>query len=249
MTFHESYLLPNWPAPPWVKAASTTRLGGVSSAPFDTLNMGASGDEPEAVKNNVSRIVELLNMPEAPRRAKQIHGKTVVLGETVDKNSPPEADALYTSQANVVCSVLCADCVPILVCDKSGAEVAAIHAGWRGLVRGVVFEAIERFNAKSLDLMAWIGPAIGFRVYEVGEEVYTSFVDINSNNAQCFRPSPNKRWLLDLNAVARLQLQECGVESVYSENLCTYGDPERFFSYRRQGKCGHMASMIWCEPT
>lgn len=250
---HHSPLLqhlirPDWPAPEIVQAASTTRLGGVSKAPFDTFNLGYHpGDAHGNVTINRKRLAEALALPDEPVWLKQVHGNTAIDAASVKEPAKIEADASVARQAGVVCAVMTADCLPVLLCSQEGTEVAAIHAGWRGLARGVIAAAVTALDTAPQRLMAWLGPAIGPQVYEVGHEVRDCFLALDGNNAGCFQPSPAGRWLADLQALARRQLAALGITAIYSDKHCTYTHHERFFSYRRDGSSGRMASLIWIE--
>jgi len=234
---------PDWPAPPHVRAACTTRRGGVSRSPYESLNLGDHvGDDPAAVDENRARLAAALDLPEQPHWLKQVHGCAVA-----EAAAGPgcEADAVYADRPDQLCAVLTADCLPLLLCDRDGREVAAVHAGWRGLAGGVIEAAVARMAAAPGDLLAWLGPAIGPDAFEVGDEVRAAFVAQNPASADAFRPSPTGRWLADIYRLARLRLAACGLESVHGGTHCTYSEPERFFSYRRDGATGRMASLVW----
>ncbi|MGM0594012.1 MAG: peptidoglycan editing factor PgeF [Pseudomonadota bacterium] len=234
---------PPWPAPPNVHAAVTTRSGGVSLPPFDSLNLGDHvGDDPAAVAENRRRLVESLALPSEPRWLNQVHGTCAV--EVAEIKTPCEADASISHQPGVVCAVLTADCLPVLLCDRQGSVVAAAHAGWRGLVNGVVESTVAKLGAGD-ELLAFLGPAIGPKVFEVGEEVRQAFIDENPAAAGAFTPSPAGRWLADIYALARQRLRRAGVDAIYGGEHCTYTEAERFYSYRRDGVTGRMASLIW----
>ncbi len=239
---------PQWPAPANIRAYMTTRIGGVSQPPFSSLNLGDHvGDDSSAVSHNRALLQEALSLPSEPYWLKQTHSHNVV---TIDATSTRhEGDASYTSELNRVCAVLTADCLPLLITNRAGDEVAAVHAGWRGLVDGVVESAIARFNTTPSDLLVWMGAAIGANAFEVGEEVYTSFVKLHSQTRDAFTPSRQNadKWFADIYQLARIRLESIGVESIYGGDLCTYSDDQRFYSYRRDGICGRMASLIWID--
>jgi YfiH family protein len=172
-----------------------------------------------------------------------VHGKHLLRVESV--GGIVEADGSWSTIAGTVCAVLTADCLPMLFCDSAGSRVAAVHAGWRGLHRGIISAAVETLSVPARDLLVWLGPAIGADAFEVGQEVYDSFVRINPANSTAFRPRDDPHWLCDIYALARIELQALGVESVYGGNFCTSSDAERFYSYRRDGITGRMASLIW----
>lgn len=245
MVDEQLFIFPDWPAPAQVRAVSTTRLGGVSLSPYDSLNLGAHvGDNPAAVAANRQRLRRLLGLPTEPAWLNQVHGNTVV---AVERHADPavEADAVYTGEPGRVCVVMTADCLPVLLCDRAGTGVAAIHAGWRGLRAGVIEAALARMACPPEQLLAWLGPAIGPKRFEVGEEVRQAFLSLDRENAACFRPSITGRWLADIYALARRQLHTLGVSAVYGGDWCTFTDSQRFFSYRRDGCTGRMASLIW----
>lgn len=262
-------VLPDWPAPARVHAATTTRAGGVSPAPWDSLNLGMStGDDPARVAENHRRLAAALELPTAPCWLRQVHGNRVVKldegaavpardrhpgqrsgtgtsGRDVD---PPEADAAWTDRPGAVCAVLTADCLPVVLCTRSGDAVAAVHCGWRGLAAGVLTAAIRAMPGDPGNLLAWLGPAIGPEVYEVGPEVRRAFSARHEDTAQAFRPA--SRWnhfLCDLYAIAHLELDAAGVHDVHGGGFCTHRDAGRFYSYRRDGETGRMATVVWVE--
>jgi YfiH family protein len=232
----------DWPAPASVVAGTTTRLGGVSTGVFESLNLGAHvGDDPAAVAENRGRFVTMCDLPGEPDWLTQVHGVTVsVVGDA----DAAKADAAITRDAATVVAVLTADCLPLLLCAGSGDEVAAIHGGWRGLAAGVVAATVSRMATAPGALMAWLGPAISQSAFEVGDEVRQAFVDLEASASECFEPNERGRWQADLYGLARLQLRAAGVVAVYGGEYCTYRDPGRFFSYRRDGQCGRVASFI-----
>ncbi len=243
----QGWIEADWPAPPGVRAGVTTRLGGVSTAPFDSLNLGDHvGDDGAAVAANRALLEQRLGLPGAPCWLRQVHGTAVV--ELPAATAAPEADGAFTRQSGVVCAVLTADCLPLLLCDREGRRVAALHAGWRGLAAGVVEQTLDRLGTPAAEVMAWLGPAIGPDAFEVGEEVRRAFLDADGGASGAFRPSPSGRWLADLCELARRRLKRRGVEAIYGGHWCTFGERERFFSYRRDGTTGRMASLIWIEP-
>ncbi|HVY23075.1 MAG TPA: peptidoglycan editing factor PgeF [Steroidobacteraceae bacterium] len=241
-----SWIEPQWPVPYQVRAASTLRMGGTSTAPFDSLNLALHvGDAREAVLHNRRRVARVLNLPGEPCWLQQVHGINVVAAGSLDE--PPVADASFTTTPGQVCAVMTADCLPVLLCNRDGTCVAAAHAGWRGLSAGVLEATIRAMNVQAAALVAWLGPAIGRDAYEVGDEVRDVFIARNSANDQCFTRNKNHRWLADMNALARNELRRLGVDAVFNDAACTANDT-RFFSYRRDGRTGRMASMIWLQP-
>ncbi|MFA5628113.1 MAG: peptidoglycan editing factor PgeF [Thiohalomonadaceae bacterium] len=231
---------PNWPAPEHVMAATTTRIGGVSVGPWAGLNLSDhAGDELRHVSENRRRLRQSLDLPSEPLWLEQVHG-TAVLQEQSGC-----ADASVAFSSGKVCAVLTADCLPVLLCDRAGTAVAAIHAGWRGLLAGVIEAAVLRLQRSPDEILAWLGPAIGPNAFEVGEEVRQAFVFEDAAAATSFQPLPTGRWLADLYSLARLRLVRCGVQAVYGGGLCTLQDERQFYSYRRDGVTGRMASLIW----
>jgi len=231
-----------WPAPENIVAGTTTRVGGVSTGDFESLNLGAHvGDDPAAVAENRDRFVTMCDLPAEPDWLTQVHGTAVsIAGET----NVAEADAAIARYPATVVAVLTADCLPILLCARDGEEIAAIHGGWRGLAAGVIATTLSRMATAPDRLMAWLGPAISQSAFEVGDEVRQAFVDLEAAAAECFERNAQGRWQADLYGLARLQLRQAGVHAVYGGDHCTHGDSSRFFSYRRDGECGRMASFV-----
>ena len=239
-------LKPDWPAPDRVRAVSTTRRGGASQGAYDALNLSASvGDDTAIVSENRRLLVDAAGLPESPRWLEQVHGNTAITASEHDHVQ--RADACVTDRPGQVCAVLTADCLPLLLCNETGTQVAAIHAGWRGLAAGVVESALETF-ARPEEAMAWIGPGISATTYTVGPEVRDAFISSDANAASAFKSGDDGRWLADLPQLARRRLRRNGVTRVYTSGLCTFGDPVNFFSYRRDGVTGRMATLIWIAP-
>jgi YfiH family protein len=239
------FIRPDWDAPANVKALQTTRIGGVSAAPWHSLNLGDHvGDDPEAVAENRRRLRQLL--PAEPVWLKQVHKTRCI--DAADPDAGNEADAAFTRTPGVVCAVLTADCLPVLLCDAAGTVVAAAHAGWRGLAGGVIESAVRAMGVPGENLMAWFGPAIGHDHFEVGDEVRASFIAHDPAAAAAFRPHASGKWLCDIYALARQRLSALGVRRVAGGDFCTVKDAERFYSYRRDGVTGRMASLIWIDP-
>lgn len=239
------WLQAEWPAPPHVRTASTLRTGGVSAVPFDSLNLGDHvGDAPEAVRANRQRVAQALQLPNEPCWLTQVHGTRVI--EAGSWATPPQADACIARSAGQVCVVMTADCLPVLICSRDGDRVAAAHAGWRGLAGGILESTVSSLGLPGSQLMAWLGPAIGPQVFEVGDEVRIAFMAKEAAAAQAFKPSYRAgHWLADLYLLARQELARLGVQAVYGGGLCTCSDEARFFSYRREPRTGRMASLIW----
>lgn len=244
-----SIITPNWPAPTWVSAFTTLRTGGVSKPPFDSFNFGeAVGDSPENVAFNRLRLTQSYSLPQEPVWLAQTHSADLI-EITRERNFSRTADGAWTLLPNTPCVVTTADCLPLLLCDTSGTLVAAIHCGWRGILRGIIEKAIFTFKQKSQgDILAWLGPAIGPDHFEVGQEVKAQFTGLDPALAFAFKPAqmPHK-WLANLYELARIKLHQLGVNQIWGGNYCTYSDPTRFYSYRRDGKTGRMASVIWLK--
>lgn len=236
-------LLPTWPAPAGVFSLMTTREGGVSSPPWDSFNLGDHvGDDAAHVAENRARL--RLQLPAEPAWLKQIHGATVV-----DADSDAlTADASITRQAGCVCAVLTADCLPVLFCDRAGRVVAAAHAGWRGLAQGVLEATVAAMQVPSGDVLAWMGAAIGPDAFEVGDDVRQAFIKQHPEAAVAFVPHPSGvpgKWLADIYKLARNRLNRVGVQAIYGGGRCTFNEAAHFYSYRREGITGRMASLIW----
>ncbi|GGW71647.1 peptidoglycan editing factor PgeF [Alishewanella tabrizica] len=246
----ENLLVPDWPAPLNVRAVSSTRVGGCSRGVFDSFNLGDHvGDEPQHVQHNRQRFQDLSGMPTAPLWLQQVHGTNVAQPELVTyaNTAPIMADAAYSKQPKRVCVVMTADCLPILLCDKAGREVAAIHAGWRGLASGVIEETLKHFQASSETILAWLGPAISKSAFEVGAEVRNTFIQHQAMAEAAFQPTAQGKYLADLYLLAKQRLMAQGVNAIYGGDYCTYQQPAQFFSYRRDGQTGRMASAIWLD--
>ncbi|WP_409273982.1 peptidoglycan editing factor PgeF [Pseudomonas sp. KCJK9111] len=240
----QSLLTPDWPAPASVRACVTTRQGGVSLPPFDTFNLGDHvGDDPAAVAQNRLRLSGEFDIQ--PAWLKQVHGLAVA---DADPSRVVEADASWTDRAGIACTVMTADCLPVLFCDQAGTQVAAAHAGWRGLAGGVLEATLDRLDVPPAQVLVWLGPAIGPQAFEVGLEVRDAFTAVHPEAAQAFvdgeRPG---KLMADIYALARIRLAARGVTAVYGGGLCTVSD-ERFFSYRRTPQGGRFASLVWLAP-
>ena len=236
-------LRPDWPAPANVRALVTLRDGGTSTGPYASLNLaGHVGDRSEAVATNRAKLRETQRLPSEPCWLEQVHGNVCIRAER-SLPSPPVADAAWTGTAGVVCAVLTADCLPILLCDRAGTSVAAVHAGWRGLAGGVIANAVRCLTA-STGLLAWIGPGIGPPAYRVDDGFRERFLALEPGYGAAFSPHADG-WHCDLGLVALLQLHAAGVREVSRYAGCCHAEPERFFSHRRDGVCGRFASLIW----
>jgi hypothetical protein len=235
------WLTPDWPARAWVRACVTTRSGGISAAPFDRFNLGEHvEDDPAAVTRNRQRLISLLGCK--PAWLHQVHGVAVV---PADPGEVLEADASWTATPGVACSVMTADCLPVLFCDRAGSRVAAAHAGWRGLAGGVLEATLDALAVAPEEVLVWLGPAIGPHAFEVGAEVREAFMAVHPQAAEAFAASINPgRYMADIYRLARIRLAARGVTAVYGGGFCTYSDP-RFYSYRRAARTGRFASLIW----
>lgn len=234
-------LRPDWPMPPGVCAVMTTRTGGVSEPPFDTLNLGLhSGDDPARVAQNRARLRRLAALPAEPRWLRQVHGVTVPEAGAEAWPEPPEADGAWTRTPGVVLAVMAADCLPVLLARDDGGAVAALHAGWRGLAAGVVEAGLAALPGDVRRWRAWLGPRIGPEHFLVHDDVRDAFPD----DARAFTRAPDGRWHADLGALACSRLEHAGI-AVCDSRLCTAADPARFFSHRRDGRCGRMAALVW----
>lgn len=241
-----TFISPDWPTPTNVRAFTTTRAGGLSRGPYASFNLGDHvGDDPAAVTRNRVLLREALALPAEPQWLQQVHGTHVI--DAAQGDTPGEADGAWSAQPGVVCAVLTADCLPVLLCDRIGTKVAAVHAGWRGLAAGVIEQGVRALGGAPDELLAWLGPAIGPRAFEVGPEVRTTFVQHDAAAARAFTASHDGRYLADLYALARLRLSALGVTRISGGGFCTVTDRDRFFSFRRDGSCGRMATLIWLE--
>ena len=252
MNLIEHCIIPDWPAPPNVRALQTTRAGGVSSAPYASLNLGSHvGDVPLAVARNRMVLNGLLHAE--PVWLEQVHGKVVANADADAADCRPSADASVARHRASVCVVMTADCLPILLCDRQGTVVAAVHAGWKGLAAGVVEATVSAMKIEGQQLMAWFGPAISQSAFEVGAEVRELFVAADPASDAAFVPRGGthqhavQKFHADLYALARLRLNALGITRIYGGDRCTYREGEQFFSFRRDGATGRMGTFIWIE--
>jgi hypothetical protein len=240
------FVAADWPAPPNVRAMTTTRTGGVSDGRYASLNLATHvGDDAARVAANRERLSRTLGLPGEPAWLDQHHGTRIL---DVPSSTVRRADGAYTDRPGVVCAILTADCLPVLLCDRSGREVCALHAGWRGLAGGIVPAGIARMKASPADLIAWLGPAIGAANYEVGSEVRAEFVTTDQSLGVAFTPSRPGHHRCDLYEIARRQLAAAGVGTVTGGRHCTFAEHTRFFSYRRDGglgDTGRIATLLW----
>lgn len=238
-------ILPDWPAPARVQAFTTTRIGGASESPFDSFNLAAHvGDEARRVEENRSQLRRFADLPAEPSWINQTHGKQAVI---LEKDDCRDADAAITREAGRVAVVMTADCLPILLTNLAGDEVAAIHAGWRGLQAGVIQSTLAGMRSSAGQLLAWIGPGITQPSFEVGDEVRQAFLQSTPEADSCFTAHGEGHWLCDLPGLAELTLRQQSLVKVYRDRHCSYRDHELFYSYRRDGLTGRMASLIWIK--
>ena len=245
------WIIPDWPAPVHVKSLFTTRSGGVSGGKngiYASLNLGMHvHDDPIAVERN--RTLLCTYLPAEPKWLQQVHGIEPVCIEHATA-AIPQGDAALSRQPGTVCAIMVADCLPVFLCDRAGTVVAIAHAGWRGLVGGIIEQTIAAMQVDRSSLLAWLGPAIGPNHFEVGVDVFEAFMQHDAIAAKAFvaiRNKPEKKWLADIFLLARQRLEASGVSAIYGSGICTYSDAQRFFSYRRDGETGRMAALIWLE--
>jgi len=244
MKLLEHCIIPDWPAPANVKTLQTTRVGGISSAPYDTLNLGEHvGDSPMSVARNRMLLNTLL--PSEPVWLNQVHGTVVANADMA--SCLPQADACIARHRDAVCVVMTADCLPVLLCDTQGSVVGVAHAGWKGLAAGVIEAAVQAMEVAPHNLLAWLGPAISQQAFEVGDEVRAVFVKADPKASAAFIPGQPGKWLANIYELARIRLNALGITQIYGGNYCTFRESERFFSYRRDGVTGRMGTFIWLE--
>lgn len=238
------FIQPDWPAPARVHARVSTRREGFSQVPYDSFNLAAHvGDDPVAVESNRELLRQALQLPREPVWLNQVHGDRVV-----DLDRPVEdidADAAVTTRPHSICTVMTADCLPLLFSDSDGSRVGAAHAGWRGLAAGIIEATVAQMQTPPDQLLVWLGPAIGPEHFEVGDEVRETFMQQHPAAEAAFRATRPGHWLADIYHLARLRLGALGVDRIYGGDLCSYSDPQRFYSYRRDKQTGRMASLIW----
>lgn len=242
------FITPNWPAPEHVKAFSTTRSGGVSSGPYQGLNLGLHvADDSSDVLQNRALLQQAVGLNQPLAWLNQVHSD-VCIEITAPLNNTPDVDGSWTRANGLGCVVMTADCLPVLLTDKQGSFVAAVHAGWRGLCSGIIENTIKQVGAAPQQVLVWLGPAISQAAFQVGEEVKQAFETKNAQASQAFLPDSEKgKWRADLYALARMQLANIGVKHVYGGEHCTFNEAERFYSYRRQSQTGRMASVIFLQ--
>ena len=244
------WIVPDWPAPVQVRAVCTTRERGGSQGMYASFNLaGHVGDDPAAVVANRRRLADRVALPSEPLWLSQVHGCQVIYhsGTGCPGGNPPRADAAFADRPGRVCAVLTADCLPVLFAERHGRCVAAAHAGWRGLAAGVLEATLRALPADPASLLVWLGPAIGAAAFEVGRDVFEAFTGPDPRAAAEFRPAGPGRWHADLYGLARRRLAAAGVRAVHGGGYCTFTESTRFYSYRRDGTTGRMASLIWLE--
>lgn len=238
------WLAADWPVPPHVHAGTTLRKGGISLPPYDYLNLALHvGDDPDHVLKNRMRLGQYLNLPTEPVWLNQIHGNLVTCADA--NNIQTTADGCYSTQANTVCTVMTADCLPLLLCDDQGTQVAAIHIGWRGFCNDIISVALEKFTCPDNKMLAWLGPCICAKHYATGKEVRDACLAICHHAEAAFAQISDTHWQTDLHKLVTLFLMQRGVQHIYGEQRCTYDEDQNFFSYRRNKNTGRMASLIW----
>lgn len=240
------WIIPDWPAPARVHAVTTTRTGGVSTGPYASMNLATHvGDTPDAVEANRLALSRQLGLPSEPVWLEQVHG-TGICNLDDDQPDAPRADGAVATRVGAVCVVMTADCLPVLLCGRDGGSVAAAHAGWRGLAEGVLEAALDSLSCPPDSVLAWLGPAIGPQAFAVGEEVRQAFVDHDRRAEAAFHVRAGGLYA-DLYHLAQLRLRAWGVRGIHGGGRCTYTEAETFYSYRRDGATGRMASLIWIE--
>ncbi len=248
----EDVIIPQWPTPPNIRSLVTTRLGGISETPYDRLNLGNHvGDDEYAVHHNRKLLAELLGEEIEFQWLCQVHGDRVIVLDNGLVDEGTEADAIYSTEKNIACGVLTADCLSVLFCDSEGREFAVAHAGWKGMAAGVLLQTLANFDAEPSDIMVWLGPVIGPCHFEVSDEVRHAFLsmsvdEIHNEKDILFQPSENNgKWMCDLYAIAKIILGAAGVKQIYGDPICTYCEFDSYYSYRRDGKTGRFATLIW----
>jgi len=240
-----TWLAANWPAPAHIHAGTTTRNGGISTAPYDSFNLACHvGDRDSDVAENRRRLRRMLALPAEPIWLAQQHGTTII---DLSRGSGPDADGSYTDRAETVCAVMTADCMPLLLCDCKGTEIAAVHIGWRGLCAGIIGNAMRCFRSPAKQLLAWIGPGISAGRYPVGADVRTACLASLPDASRWLTPAPGGKWHADLAGMIRVQLENAGVAGIFMSNTCNHDNGADYFSYRRDGRTGRMASLIWMD--
>lgn len=239
------FISPDWPAPKHIRCVSTTRIGGFSENGYQSFNLGEHvKDSQQHVVKNRELLSHSLQLPNGPIWLNQVHG-TEVLELNSNSRKSITADAAYTNEAGVVCAVLTADCLPVVFCDKGGEHIAVAHAGWRGLVNGIIENTLQSFPMDNENIICWLGPAIGSNKFEVGQEVYDEFLSKDDKNKNAFIAQGNGKHLANIYQLAKNVLYKHSVQEVYGGGYCTYSEKDRFYSYRRDGETGRMSTLVW----
>lgn len=242
---HRSWIPAAWAAPSWIKAGVTTRLGGQSQSPYTSFNLATHvGDNPLTVEKNRDHLASILNLPAAPIWLDQIHGNRIICA---DQAQDYTADGLYTDRIKTVCAIMTADCVPVLMCNRNGTRIAAIHVGWKGFCADIIGHSLDLFANHLNDVFIWIGPHICKDSYEVGNDVRDAVLTINNQLSEAFSPNQRGRWQASLEFMIRHELNSRGISQIFSANLCTFTHADNFYSFRRDGITGRMASLIWID--
>lgn len=237
---------PDWPAPKHIHAFTSTRLHGVSKGIYHGLNLAQHvHDSPIAVQANRELLHEQFHLPQTVKWLQQVHGNDVLDATLMENNAP--GDAVYATKTQTVCAVLTADCLPILLCNKQGNKIAAVHAGWRGLASGIIQRTVERLSEPANELFVWLGPAIRVKHFQVGTDVYETFLALSPTMQQAFKRTSDTHWNADIYALAKLQCAQLDIHAIYGGEYCTFADAKHFYSHRRDGTTGRMASLIWFE--
>jgi purine-nucleoside/S-methyl-5'-thioadenosine phosphorylase / adenosine deaminase len=247
MPLEDGWIVPDWPVAAGVHALATTRAGGASCGAYAGLNLATRvGDDPRVVESNLAVLRQ--HLPSDPIWLEQVHGTDIVdVERAASRSAPARADGAVARTRGRVCAVLTADCLPVLLASRAGDVVGIAHAGWRGLAGGVIEATLERMAAPPAEVVAWLGPGISQSAYEVGQDVYDAFVGRDAGALEAFRPAAPGKYRADLYALARRRLGAAGVAAVHGGGYCTYGEPERFYSYRRERTTGRMATLVWID--
>ena len=246
------FLTATWPVPSHVHAGTTMRYGGASKPPYDQLNLGIHvNDEQSCVLTNRKRLIKDLQLPGEPVWLNQVHGNNIIqIDSQVDsKLTDKVADGSYTREANRVCVVMTADCLPLLLCDNEGTQIAAIHIGWQGFSKDIITTAIEKFTCPNEKIMAWLGPCISADHYEIDATVYHAARNVFAGAEDCFIETCTGHWLMDLKQLVSRQLTTLQVRNISTSPYCTYSEQTRFFSHRRDGVTGRTANLIWIDSS
>ena len=236
---------PDWPLSDRLNVCTTTRKGGVSVVPYDQLNVADHVDDiPASVSANRQLLQDVLDLPSVPKWLQQTHSTDVIAAHTM-RSERAQADSVYTDSCEHECAVMTADCLPVVLCDDNATCLAVAHAGWRGLIHGVINNTVRMMAKQCAPSYAWLGPAIGPEAFQVGSDVYQIYTQRNSRLTGCFTAIASNKWTLDMYAAARIILNDLGVRHIYGGDYCTFSDADRFFSYRRDGVTGRMATLAW----